>query len=189
MKNPLPLFVLSFCALLCSAGQSFGFGSLYSSSSFSSPVFRESFTSGYVTTARRAPSNSPASSYADASLVKAARIAERRAHRRTQWRCWKYVKDALLEAGAVAIRPGTPYAYQAGEELTRRHGFVDTGIRNPYRAPVGAVIVYGGHGAGHVELRTEHGFASDYRSPYRCKYSRIIGIYVKAPSALVARAD
>lgn len=189
MKKPLSFLAVCFSALLALGGQSYGFGSLYSSYSFSAPVFGENITGVYVVAPRRAPSSIPASSFADASLVKAARIAERRAHAHSQWRCWQYVKDALLAAGAVASRPGTSYACQAGEELTRRHGFVDTGIRNPYRAPVGAVIVYGGHGAGHVELRTEHGFASDYRSPYRCKYSQVIGIYVKSPSALVAQAD
>jgi len=29
-----------------------------------------------------------------------------------------------------------------------------------------------------VEIRTEHGFASDYRSAYRCRY-RLIGVYAK----------
>ena len=44
--------------------------------------------------------------------------------------------------------------------------------------PVGAVIVYGGADAGHVELRTASGFVSDFISP--TPYPRpLIGIYVK----------
>jgi len=40
------------------------------------------------------------------------------------------------------------------------------------------VIVYGGADAGHVELRTSNGFASDFvsRSPYP---RPVLGIYVK----------
>jgi len=44
------------------------------------------------------------------------------------------------------------------------------------------VLVYtdGGH-AGHVEFRTENGFASDYKSNWRCKY-HLIGVYAKVTS-------
>ena len=95
-------------------------------------------------------------------------------------RCWRYVKAALLQAGAVAAYPVTNYACQAGAELTSRYGFVRLPIHDPYSAPVGSVLVYrgGGGGAGHVEFRTEHGFASDYRSAWRCRY-QLIGVYAK----------
>ncbi len=163
------------------SARSFGFASYVSDYSFSPSVYSGAYSTGYRTyrTAPAAPS-----SYANSSLVRAARIADQRAHPHSQWRCWQYVKDALLQAGAVSSRPKTAYARQAGAELTQSYGFVDTHIRDPYRAPVGAVIVYGGHGAGHVELRTEHGFASDYRSRYRCRYSQIIGIYVKGSQSM-----
>jgi hypothetical protein len=114
----------------------------------------------------------------DPRLVKAAHIAEANAFPHSTMRCWRYVKQALLQAGAVSGYPGTSYACQAGAELTSRYGFVRLPIRDPYSAPVGAVLVYEGGGAGHVEIRTEHGFASDYRSPWRCKY-RLIGVYAK----------
>lgn len=172
------LFLVLFCALPVFTSPAFALAPLYSSS----------FGSAYFSSASRGFSSS-ASSRADASLVRAAHIAQRRAHARSQWRCWQYVKDALVAAGAVESRPATAYARQAGEELTRRYGFVDCGVRDPYRAPVGAVIVYGGHGAGHVELRTERGFVSDYRSPYRCKYPRVLGIYVKPRATVIAQAD
>jgi len=177
MKKLLPLLL---CAVFSCVIPSHAFASLYASG------FETGFGSSYIV---RMPRAIPAPSYANASLVRAAHIAQRRAHAHSQWRCWQYVKDALLQAGAVESRPTTAYAYQAGEELTRRYGFVDCGVRDPYRAPVGAVIVYGGHGAGHVELRTEHGFVSDYHSPYRCKYSRVLGIYVKGHATELAQAN
>jgi len=115
----------------------------------------------------------------DPHLLKAAHIADSRALPHSKLRCWQYVKNALLAAGAVAVYPATNYAVQAGEELMGHHGFVRLAIHDPYQAPVGAVLVYSGGGAaGHVELRTEHGFASDYHSPWRCKY-RLIGVYAK----------
>ena len=44
--------------------------------------------------------------------------------------------------------------------------------------PVGAVLVYGGADAGHVEIRTANGFVSDFVSP--TPYPRpFLGAYVK----------
>lgn len=119
----------------------------------------------------------------DPSLRRAATIAQERANARTKARCWRYVKEALLAAGAVKFYPKTNYAYQAGEELSREHGFRKLPIRDPYAAPVGAVIVYGkgSNGAGHVELRTKNGFVSDYASKNRCYYP-VIAVYGKFSS-------
>jgi hypothetical protein len=114
----------------------------------------------------------------DRHLVEAAKIAEANASPYSTMRCWRYVKEALLKAGAVGAYPATNYACQAGDELKNRYGFVRLAIHDPYQAPVGAVLVYSGGGAGHVEIRTEHGFASDYRSPWACRY-RLIGVYAK----------
>jgi hypothetical protein len=114
-------------------------------------------------------------------LLKAARIAEANAFPHSTLRCWRFVKVALLQAGAVGAYPKTNYACEAGTELTTRYGFVRLPIHDPYRAPLGSVLVYSGGGvggAGHVEIRTEHGFASDYHSPWRCRY-RLIGVYAK----------
>jgi len=128
------------------------------------------------------PTYAPSAKYdprIDPALVRAANFADQRAGRHSTLRCWHYVKDALVATGAVRSRPVSAYAIEAGEELMRQHGFVRLQISNPYRAPVGSVIVYGGYGgAGHVELRTPHGFASDYRSHFACRY-RMIGVYVK----------
>ena len=119
----------------------------------------------------------------DPTLVRAATIAQERSSARTKARCWRYVKQALYDAGAVGSYPTTNYACQAGEELSRKFGFSKLSIRDPYAAPVGAVIVYGrGSGsAGHVELRTKDGFVSDYHSKNRCFYP-VVGIYEKFSS-------
>jgi len=130
--------------------------------------------SGQVVGARiirryRVPTVRPAASVdprLDPRLRRAASFAQERAHARTKARCWRYVKEALLAAGVVKTYPKTHYAYQAGQELVQNHGFKKLPMRDPYAAPVGAVIVYGkgSGGAGHVEIRTSNGFVSDYRS-------------------------
>ena len=117
----------------------------------------------------------------DPRLRRAATIAEERANAHTKALCWQYVKKALLAAGAVDSYPQTVYATQAGEELTRKYGFTKLPIHDPYAAPVGAVIVYGGRG--HVEIRTPDGFASDYHSRNRCFYP-VMAVYGKFSSSL-----
>jgi hypothetical protein len=132
---------------------------------------------GYTYTPR--PPKARHDSRIDPHLLAAARIADANAFPHSTARCWRYVKQALLQAGAVNIYPKTNYACQAGTELTRNYGFVRLSIYDPYRAPVGSVLVYRGGGvAGHVEIRTEHGFASDYRSAWACRY-HLIGVYAK----------
>ena len=111
-------------------------------------------------------------------MVLASQIASKRAFKKPTWRCWHYVKDALLGAGLVSKRPVSPWAKQAGDELCGTYGFKKLRMTDPLRAPVGAVIVYGGADAGHVELRSAYGFVSDFISP--TPYPRpLIGIYVK----------
>jgi len=84
------------------------------------------------------------------ALVRAASIAQDRAHAHSKSRCWRYVKQALLAAGAVNSYPKTALAKQAGGELVQNHGFKKLPVNDPYKAPLGAVLVYGGKGAGHV---------------------------------------
>jgi hypothetical protein len=116
----------------------------------------------------------------DKRMVRAASIAQERARAHSKSRCWHYVKDALLASGAVHSRPTTVYAKQAGDELVRSYGFKRLPIRDPYQAPVGAVLVYGARrAAGHVEIRTKSGFVSDFRSRTPSK-RRLIGVYAKA---------
>ena len=91
----------------------------------------------------------------DPKLARAATIAEERAHAHSRSRCWRYVKEALLAAGAVDSYPKTALARQAGDELVHRYGFKRLPVSDPYLAPIGSVLVYGsGRAAGHVEIRT-----------------------------------
>ena len=114
----------------------------------------------------------------DSRMIRAAQIAEERARQHSIRSCWRYVKEALLEAKVVDTYPGTTYAKQAGEELIKKHGFQRLSISDPFKAPVGAVLVYGGPGAGHVEIRTKDGFVSDFESPTPSKRP-LLGIFVK----------
>lgn len=113
------------------------------------------------------------------ALVKAASIAQDRAYAHSKSRCWRYVKQALLAAGAIDSYPKTPLAKQAGNELMQSYGFKKLAVNDPYAAPVGAVLVYGGKGAGHVEIRNKTGFVSDFRTPVPSK-RKLIGVYAKA---------
>lgn len=119
----------------------------------------------------------------DPKLRRAATFAEERSSAQSKARCWHYVKEALVGSGAIASYPTSSYACQAGDELVRNYGFHRLSIRDPYQAPLGAVLVYGqgSNGAGHVELRTKTGFVSDYHSKNRCKYP-LIAAYVKYSS-------
>jgi hypothetical protein len=115
----------------------------------------------------------------DARMIRAAQIAMRRAYPYPTWRCWHYVKDALVAANVVDSRPTSSWAKEAGNELCEKYGFIKLKyVRKPTQAPVGAVLVYGGADAGHVEIRTATGFVSDFisRTPYPRPF---LGAYIK----------
>jgi hypothetical protein len=114
-------------------------------------------------------------------MVLASKIAGQCAVSHPSLLCWRYVKKALMQAHAVQSYPTTVYAREAGIDLVSRHGFVRLPISDRTLAPVGSVLVYSGHGAGHVEIRTENGFVSDFRSPRACPW-QLIGIYTKLSS-------
>lgn len=114
----------------------------------------------------------------DPKLRRAATIAQERANARSHFRCWQYVKQALVAAGAVGSYPKTAYAAEAGQELVRNYGFRQLAVHDPYTAPVGAVLVYGNKSRGHVEIRTRDGFVSDYHSKNRCFYP-LLAVYGK----------
>ena len=114
----------------------------------------------------------------DPKLAHAATLAQERAYAQSQAACWHYVKHALVSAGVISSYPKTAYAAEAGDELMRSYGFKRLPIRDPYQAPIGAVLVYGNKDHGHVEIRTKDGFVSDYHSKYRCFYP-LIAVYGK----------
>ena len=116
----------------------------------------------------------------DSKLRRAATIAEERSHAHSHSQCWHYVKEALVAAGVVNSRPKSELAKEAGQELVTSYGFKKLAVRDPFAAPVGAVLVYGAkRAAGHVEIRTKDGFVSDFRSK---KPSRrpLLGVYAKS---------
>jgi hypothetical protein len=114
----------------------------------------------------------------DSRMIAAAEIAAERAHLHSTDRCWHSVKNALVDAQVVPTRPTTEYAKEAGDELQSKYGFTKIWVQSPWDAPVGAVLVYGGHGAGHVEFRTQTGFVSDFISA-KPSTRPLLGVYVK----------
>jgi hypothetical protein len=116
----------------------------------------------------------------DPKLMRAASIAEERAHAHSREQCWHYVKEALLASGIIGSYPKTAYAKEAGKELVTSYGFKKIAVGDPFKAPVGAVLVYASSkGAGHVEIRTKDGFVSDFKS--RIPSPRpLIGVYTKS---------
>jgi hypothetical protein len=116
----------------------------------------------------------------DPKMRRAATIAEERAHAHSLSKCWHFVKEALVAAGVVKSRPQTTLAKQAGQELVNNYGFKKLPVSDPYQAPVGAVLVYGAsQAAGHVEIRTQNGFVSDFvsKTPSR---RPLIGVFAKS---------
>jgi hypothetical protein len=115
----------------------------------------------------------------DPKLRRAATIAQERAHAHSLSKCWRFVKEALVAAGVVRSRPTTLLAKQAGNELVKNYGFKKLPVSDPYEAPVGAVLVYGAkRAAGHVEIRTQDGFVSDFRSKIPSRRP-LIGVFGK----------
>jgi hypothetical protein len=120
-----------------------------------------------------------ADSSIDPKLRRAATIAEERARAHSRAQCWHYVKEALVASGAVSSYPQSVYAKDAAKELVSNYGFKKLSVRDPYKAPVGSVLVYNAkNGAGHVEIRTKGGFASDFRSKVPSPRP-LIGVYTK----------
>src|SRR5438552_3329827 len=116
----------------------------------------------------------------DPKLRRAATIAEERAHAHSLSKCWHFVKEALVAAGVVKSRPQTTLAKQAGQELVNNYGFKKLSVSDPYQAPVGAVLVYDAkRAAGHVEIRTENGFAGDFRSKTPSRRP-LLGVFAKS---------
>lgn len=118
----------------------------------------------------------------DDRMLNAVEIATLSARRHSHRHCWRAVKDALFEANVVSSRPTSKYAWQAAEELEQKFSFKKLEITDPFEAPVGSILVYGGPGAGHVEFRSNEGFVSDFANP-RPSHRPLIGVYVSTASA------
>ena len=118
----------------------------------------------------------------DSRMLDAAEIATYSASKYSHRRCWRAVKNALIEANLVDYRPTTRYAKEAGEELEEKFNFKKLDLTDPFEAPVGSILVYSGAGAGHVEIRTPDGFVSDFFSEHPSNLP-LVGIYIKSKSA------
>lgn len=144
--------------------------------------------------------------------IKASQIAQQSVLKKSIGYCYRYVKKALLKAGAVNRYLEGDRAIAAGPILASE-GFVDilplklSAIKSPYDAPEGAILIYKASRDaidknriyGHIEFRTSDGFASDYYSPNArtgarsnglTKYGRsgrsLVGVWVKPDHVPVA---
>ncbi len=116
----------------------------------------------------------------DPRLMRAATIAQERAHAHSRRMCWHAVKEALVASGVVESRPKSEFAKEAGRELVQNYGFKRLNVSDPYQAPVGSVLVYNAsRSAGHVEIRTKDGFVSDFRSKTP-SHRPLLGVYAKS---------
>jgi hypothetical protein len=114
-----------------------------------------------------------------AKLMRAATIAQERANAHSRSLCWRYVKEALLASGIISSYPKSVNAKDAGQELVSSYGFKKLAVRDPFKAPIGSVLVYGASkAAGHVEIRTKDGFVSDFKSRIPSRRP-LIGVYAK----------
>jgi len=115
----------------------------------------------------------------DGKLMRAATIAQERAHAHSRSMCWHYVKEALLASGVIDSRPKSELAKDAAQDLVSNYGFKKLSVSDPFAAPVGSVLVYGAnHAAGHVEIRTQEGFVSDFFSKTPSPRP-LLGVYAK----------
>ena len=111
--------------------------------------------------------------------MRAATIAQERAHAHSRSMCWHYVKEALLASGVIDSRPKSELAKDAAQDLVSNYGFKKLSVSDPFAAPVGSVLVYGAnHAAGHVEIRTQDGFVSDFFSKTPSPRP-LLGVYAK----------
>lgn len=117
-------------------------------------------------------------------------------------KCYKYVKTALLKSGlSTKYLPGAK-AVQAKGTL-EKEGFVnvlnDPKIKDSLNSyndfPTGTILVFSGGKAGHIEVKTDSGFVSDFvnkrprtgsmnASCHNCKYKfsgrgrKLVGAYI-----------
>jgi hypothetical protein len=175
MRKLLPLtLMISACAVFCPRP---AFALVFSAPK---PNFVFTDASGKKQSAEVVEPCAKMDSNIDPKLRRAATIAQERARAHSLKKCWCFVKEALVAAGVVKSRPQTPMAKQAGQELVNNYGFKKLPVSNPYEAPVGSVLVYGAkRAAGHVEIRTEDGFVSDFRSKVPSRRP-LLGVFAKS---------
>jgi hypothetical protein len=77
----------------------------------------------------------------DGKLMRAATIAQERAHAHSRSMCWHYVKEALLASGVIDSRPKSELAKDAAQDLVSNYGFKKLSVSDPFATPVGSVLV------------------------------------------------
>ena len=76
-----------------------------------------------------------ADKHIDPKLMRAASIAEERAHAHSRSLCWHYVKEALLASGVIDSRPKSELARDAANDLVTNYGFKKLSVRDPFFRP------------------------------------------------------
>lgn len=126
-------------------------------------------------------------SYAkNSEIKKMIRIMKARAGS-SKGQCYRHAKVGLKVSGLVDKYLKGESAKTAGRELEKWCFQNILGlVRTPEEAPVGSILVYEGGRHGHLEVRTEDGFVSDYtsRNPrtgkgYSGRNRILTGVYVK----------
>ena len=116
----------------------------------------------------------------DPKLRRAATIAEERARAHSLRKCWCFVKGSACCCGRSEIAAANTPCETSRPGAGNNYGFKKLPVSNPYEAPVGSVLVYGAKSAaGHVEIRTETGFVSDFRSQTPSRRP-LIGVFAKS---------
>ncbi len=134
--------------------------------------------------------------------MNAAQLAKDRVLPKSRGQCLRFCKIALLNAGAVDSYLNAAAAKDAGKELVQQ-GFINilenknSNINSPYDALPGSILIYdatpdatdANRIYGHIEIRTNDGFASDYFSKnartglssngLNGRGRKLIGVYVK----------
>lgn len=127
------------------------------------------------------------------------------------YRCYMALQIAMHKGGMLSTDRlsaiSGPSAKNAGGAL-KQEGYVNlledphfksqiVGPSGELKLPYGAVLVYGGSQDGHIEMRTQHGYSSDYVSEnnrthgnvsIRNGYRKLIGVYIN-PSYIDLRGS
>lgn len=90
--------------------------------------------------------------------------------------CLTYVRKAVQKYKGLADVADTESAKDWGPILENKYGARKLPIRDPDDAPNEAIIVYTGGKHGHVEIKTQAGYVSDFVSTRHSK-RRVTGIY------------
>jgi len=177
--SPLPLIILSAALCTASATTASAAGSQFKFKDANGKTQSVSVVSEFYPKKLQQYPAAKVDRKINPTLMRAATIAQERARAHSKSLCWRYVKEALLASGAVNSYPKTANAKEAGQELVQNYGFKKAPVNDPFKAPVGAVLVYGAKkAAGHVEIRTKDGFVSDFRSKTPSPRP-LLGIYTK----------